>query len=154
MTESVKPHSQDNSQTNSQGNSQANSQEIQNPTTETLVLVEEQLPEAPKSQDSVFTSFMPLILIFTVFYFLLIRPQEQKKKEQEDLVNSVKKGEEVVTHSGLFGKVTKVDEISQTVELEIADKVHVKMMKSGIMNVLGRDEKSDKADKKSAKKAK
>ncbi|MGV2432790.1 MAG UNVERIFIED_CONTAM: preprotein translocase subunit YajC [Rickettsiaceae bacterium] len=68
-------------------------------------------PTAPEPiQSGGWTSLVPMVLIFVVFYFLLIRPQEKKRKSQEQLVSSVKPGENVVTHSGLFGKITKVNE--------------------------------------------
>ena len=91
---------------------------------------------APKSMQSTLMSFVPMILIFFVFYFLIIRPQEKKRKAQQDLVNSVKKGDQVVTGSGLFGKIVKIDDNNSTVELEIAKDIIVKILKSSILNVV------------------
>ena len=75
------------------------------------------LPTAPTPLDSTWTSLAPMLLIFGVFYFLLIRPQEKKRKEQIALISSVKKGEEVLTNSGIYGKVVKVNESESSVSL-------------------------------------
>ncbi|KAJ6645042.1 Protein translocase subunit SecD [Pseudolycoriella hygida] len=87
------------------------------------------------------TSMVPMILIFVVFYFFLIRPQEKRRREKVDLISTIKKGEEVVTNSGLFGVVTKTNETSDTVELEIAENVHVKILKSSIADITSRNKK-------------
>lgn len=96
------------------------------------------LPEAPQKQESTWTSFVPMILIFVVFYFLLIRPQEKKRKEQEQLINSVKKGEDVITNSGIHGRVTKINESDSTVMLEIASGIEVKLSKAAIFEITSR----------------
>jgi preprotein translocase subunit YajC len=71
-----------------------------------------------------FTQFVPLALILAVFYFLVIRPQQQKAKEHEDFVKGLKKGELVVTQSGLFGRVVEIRD--HDVTLEIAPNVKVR----------------------------
>jgi preprotein translocase subunit YajC len=91
-----------------------------------------------------FMSFVPMLLIFLVFYFLLIRPQEKKRKEQEDLVASVKKGEEILTHSGIYGKVDKINDGDNSVDLEISKNVVIKIAKSAIADIFSRKEKKDK----------
>ena len=78
-------------------------------------------------------SLLPLVLIFVVFYFLMIRPQQKRMKALQDAVGGVKKGDTVVTAGGLIGKVTKVDE--QEVELEIAQGVRVRVVKSMLSDV-------------------
>ncbi|MDX1924256.1 MAG: preprotein translocase subunit YajC [Rickettsiaceae bacterium] len=103
----------------------------------------EYIAESPKS-DAVWTSFVPLLIIFAVFYFLLIRPQEQKRKEQETLISSVKKGEDVITTGGIFGKVVKVSDNEQSVILEIAEKVNIKILKSAILEITSRVKKEVK----------
>jgi preprotein translocase subunit YajC len=107
------------------------------------------LPEAPSKMDSTWTSFVPMILIFAVFYFLLIRPQEKKRKEQEQLVSSVKKGENVVTNAGIHGKVTKVNESDSTIMLEIAEGVEIKISKAAILEITSRkaEQKTVSSDK-------
>jgi len=105
--------------------------------TETIT-TQVELPEAPAKIESTWTSFVPMILIFAVFYFFLIRPQEKRRKEQDALINSVKKGEEVVTSGGIFGKVVKVNESESTVLVEISENNTVKLAKSAIVEIIGR----------------
>jgi preprotein translocase subunit YajC len=81
-------------------------------------------------------SVMPLVLIFAVFYFLLIRPQQKKMKEHQAKVGSVKKNDEVVTGGGLVGKAVKVDD--EYVEVEIASGVRVKAVKATLTDVMPR----------------
>lgn len=78
-------------------------------------------------------SLLPLVLIFVVFYFLMIRPQQRRMKALQDSVNSVKKGDTVVTGGGLIGKVTKVDE--REVELELGPNVKVRALKATLAEV-------------------
>lgn len=87
---------------------------------------------------SSFTSLLPILLIFMVFYFLLIRPQEKKRREQEKLISTVKKGEEVLTHSGIYGVVSRVIESSDVVEITIAKDVDIKILKSSIADIISR----------------
>lgn len=77
---------------------------------------------------------MPLLLIFVVFWFLIFRPQQQRAKEQRAKLAAVKKGDQVVTGGGLMGKITKVD--SDTVEVEIATGVRVKVVKATLADVV------------------
>ncbi len=95
------------------------------------------------------TSIIPMVLIFIVFYFLLIRPQEKRRKQQESLIGSVKKGEEVLTTSGIFGIVNKINDADHTVEVEIAKGITVKFLKTAIADILSRrkEEKSNKQNK-------
>jgi preprotein translocase subunit YajC len=89
-------------------------------------------------------SFLPMILIFAVFYFLLIRPQEQKRKEHEKLVSSVQKGEKVLTHSGIYGHVERINEKDASVDLEIAKNLVIKISKSSISDIISRNNNQDK----------
>ncbi len=77
-----------------------------------------------------FTAFFPLILIFVIFYFLLIRPQQRKAKEQRELLGNLKAGDRVVTAGGLHGKIAGLTDTIVT--LEIADKVRVKVSRSQV----------------------
>jgi len=79
-------------------------------------------------------SFLPLIIIFVIFYFLLIRPQMKRAKEHKNLVAALSTGDEVVTNGGILGKVTKVGESFVTVEL--ADNVQIKIQKHAIASVM------------------
>ena len=76
---------------------------------------------------------MPLILIFFVFYFLIIRPQQNKVKEHAAMVNTVKKGDEVVTQGGLIGKVSKVSD--DEVTIDFGDNVNIRAVKSTLAHV-------------------
>jgi preprotein translocase subunit YajC len=77
--------------------------------------------------------FAPLLLIFVIFYFLLIRPQSRRAKEHRDMIAAVKRNDMAVTSGGLIGKVTKVDEAE--VELEVASGVRVRVVKAMIGEV-------------------
>lgn len=76
----------------------------------------------------------PLVLIFVVFYFLLIRPQQKKMKEHKAKIDAVKKGDQVVTGGGLVGKVARVDDIY--VDVELAPGMKVKAVKSTLTDVI------------------
>ncbi|MGC8605780.1 MAG: preprotein translocase subunit YajC [Desulfomonilaceae bacterium] len=69
--------------------------------------------------------FLPIILIFVVFYFLLIRPQQKKAKEHKAVLENLKKGDNIITQGGMYGKIVSVQD--QIVVLEIADKVRVRV---------------------------
>jgi preprotein translocase subunit YajC len=84
-------------------------------------------------------SFVPLVLIFFIMYFLLIRPQQKKMKEHRAMVDALRRGDQVVTSGGIVGKVTKVQEDGM-VEVEIADGVKVKVVKHTIGQVLNKTE--------------
>lgn len=107
----------------------------------------ESLPKTPEKISSGWTSAIPMVLIFAVFYFLLIRPQEKRRKQQQALVNTVKKGEEVVTSSGIVGIVHKLHDNENMVEIEIAKDVHIKILKSAIIDVSSRKAKEEKKKK-------
>ena len=83
--------------------------------------------------------FIPLILIFVIFYFFLIRPQQKKVKEHKALVEAIKKGDEVVTQGGLIGKVTKVKGEGR-LEVEIASGVKAQVVQATIAQVLNKTE--------------
>lgn len=84
-------------------------------------------------------SFIPLILIFAIMYFLMIRPQQQKIKQHKAMVEALRKGDQVVTGGGIVGKVTKVGE-GEEVDVEIASGVKVKVYRSTITTVLNKTE--------------
>ena len=87
-------------------------------------------------------SFAPFVLIIVIFYFLLIRPQQKKAKEHQDMVNAVRRGDVVITAGGLVGKVTKVLD-DREVQVEIADDVRVKVLKSTLADVRSKTEPAD-----------
>ncbi len=88
---------------------------------------------------SAFTSFVPLILIFAIMYFLLIRPQQKKMKDHRAMVEALRRGDTVLTQGGIIGKVVKVKEDGE-VEVEIAEGVKVRVLKSTIAQVITKTE--------------
>ena len=89
---------------------------------------------------------LPLVLIFVVFYFLIIRPQQKKVKDHKSMVDSLRRGDRVVTTGGIIGTVTKVTG-DREVGLEIADGVRVRALRSMIAEVMAKTEPGDKAEK-------
>ncbi|MCE2992889.1 MAG: preprotein translocase subunit YajC [Alphaproteobacteria bacterium] len=87
-------------------------------------------------QSSGWTGLLPLVLIMVVFYFLIIRPQQKKIKDHQNMIKAVKKGDKVVTAGGIFAKVIKIDTISNFATLEIAEKVEIKIRPDMISEVL------------------
>jgi preprotein translocase subunit YajC len=82
---------------------------------------------------------LPLILIFVVFWFLLIRPQQRKAKEHRELLSQLRRGDQIVTSGGIIGKITKV--VSDTeLQVEIADEVRVRVARGMVAEVLSRTE--------------
>ncbi|MBT56504.1 MAG: preprotein translocase subunit YajC [Mameliella sp.] len=86
--------------------------------------------------------FLPLILIFAIMYFLLIRPQQKKMKQHQNMVNAVRRGDQVVTQGGLIGKVVKVKD-DKEIEVEIAEGVKVRVVKATIAQVLSKTEPAE-----------
>jgi len=82
-------------------------------------------------------AFLPLILIFVVFYFLLIRPQQKKMKQHKDMLGAIRRGDKVVTGGGIIGTVTKVDDETQ-VTVEIAQDIKVKVRRDLISAVVAK----------------
>ena len=101
---------------------------------------------APGGLDSQILSFAPLVLIFIVFYFLLIRPQQKRMKQHKEMLGAIRRGDRVVTNGGLIGLVTKVVNQDELI-LEIADNVRVRVLRSMISSVLAKTEPADSDDK-------
>jgi preprotein translocase subunit YajC len=100
---------------------------------------------------------VPLILIFGVFYLLIIRPQNKKSKEHQEMVNNLKIGTKVITSSGIIGVVKEIDNKENQVEVEISQGVIVKMLRNSVSQLAENkiDNKAEnKADKKVEKKSK
>jgi preprotein translocase subunit YajC len=104
-----------------------------------------QATETTQSQFSP-ASFVPLILIFTIFYFLIIRPQTKKMKEHENIIKNLKVGEKVITNSGIIGFIRKIHDKENQIELEIAENVIITILRSHINEV----EKPHLPDKKAS----
>jgi len=93
-------------------------------------------PAAPAGgpQGDPLMGFLPLIVIFIVFWFLLIRPQQKKVKEHKAMVDALKKGDEVVTNGGLLGKITDVGD--NYIQLKVADDVEVKVQRQAVAAIV------------------
>ena len=79
-------------------------------------------------------SMLPLVLMFVVLYFVMIRPQMKKQKEHRAMIDALAKGDEVVTSGGLLGKVTKLSETQMS--LEVANNVEIQVQRSAVVQVL------------------
>ncbi len=82
-----------------------------------------------------FAQFIPLILIFVIFYFFLIRPQQKKIKDHKNMVSNLKRGDDVVTSGGIVGKIEKVYD-DDKIDVVIADNVTIKVIRSTISSLL------------------
>ena len=77
--------------------------------------------------------FLPIIILFVIFYFLLIRPQQKKAKEHREMITDLKKGVRIITSGGIYGTIISLDE--STVGLEIAEKVKIKITRGNVAAV-------------------
>jgi len=89
---------------------------------------------APAAGPGFLVQILPFVLIFAIFYFFLIRPQQKRMKEHQDMVAAVRRGDQVVTSGGIVGKVTKVLDDAE-IMVEIADGVAVKVLKRTLSDV-------------------
>ena len=98
--------------------------------------------------NSMLMSLLPFALIFVIMYFLILRPQQRKVKEHNDLVKNVRRGDTVITNGGLVGKVTKVVDDEQ-IEIEVGEGVRIRQMRQMISGVRTKGEPAkDKGDTK------
>jgi preprotein translocase subunit YajC len=98
-----------------------------------------QAPSFLGGGDNMLVSLLPFILIFVIMYFLILRPQQKRQKQHADMVKNVRRGDTVVTSGGLVGKVTKVIDDEQ-VEVEVAEDVKVRQMRSMLADVRAKGE--------------
>jgi preprotein translocase subunit YajC len=90
-------------------------------------------------------SFLPLVLVFVIFYFLLIRPQQKKAKDHQQMLGKLKKNDEVMTSGGIYGKVTALTE--SVVTLEVAPNVRIRVNRPQISAVVTADKTTAKDTK-------
>ncbi|WP_341910465.1 preprotein translocase subunit YajC [Ferrovibrio terrae] len=114
------------------------------------MLISEAYAQATGGTTDMLTSLLPLVLIFVVFYFLLIRPQQKKMKEHKAMIEAVRRGDIVTTAGGIIGKIIKVQE-DGILQIEIADGVKVKVLKGTIGEVRSKGGDVDDEDKAEAK---
>ena len=89
---------------------------------------------APASATAGFMQMLPLVAVFVVMYFVMIRPQMKRQKEHRAMVEALAKGDEVITSGGMLGKVSKIDE--QYLSVEIASGVEIKVQRTAVVQVL------------------
>jgi preprotein translocase subunit YajC len=99
--------------------------------------------------DNMLVSLLPFVLIFVIMYFLILRPQQKRVKAHQEMVKNLRRGDTVVTSGGMVGKVTKVVDDDQ-IEVEIADNIRVRQMRSMVADVRAKGEpvKEDAANSK------
>ena len=100
----------------------------------------------------IFIQLLPLLLIFVVFYFLLIRPQQKRAKEHQEMISSLTTGKVVITQGGIIAKIVKVDD-ENTLTLEITTGVHIKIRRDTIQELID-DSKGSGGNKKVTKQLK
>jgi preprotein translocase subunit YajC len=91
---------------------------------------------AEGGQGAGFGAFIPIILMFVIFYFLLIRPQQKKAKQHKEMLSAIKKGDRIITSGGIHGEVTGISDDVATIE--IAPKVRVKVSRGFISTIIGK----------------
>ncbi len=89
---------------------------------------------AESSTESSILSIAPLILLFVVFYFILIRPQQKKAKAHKEMIGKLSKGDELLTYGGVLGRVVETDE--NFVLIEVAENVHLKVQRAGVSSLM------------------
>lgn len=95
------------------------------------------LAAAAEQQASVISLFMPFIIMIAVFYLFLIRPQQKQQRERRAMLESLKKGDKVITVGGIHGEITAIK--GDDLTLRIADKTEVRLSRSGVSRVKGKD---------------
>ena len=94
---------------------------------------------SPFGGDSIWVQLLPFVLIFVIMYLLILRPQQKRAKEHQELIKNLRRGDTVITSGGLVGKVTKVVDDEQ-IEVEIADGVRVRQVRSMVSGVRAKGE--------------
>ena len=96
-----------------------------------------------QAQPNAIVSFLPLLLIGVVFYFLLIRPQNQRRRAQMEMQSSVEVGDEIVTTAGIYGTITEIDDDYGIVTVEVAPGVEMRFARAAVASRLADDEEFD-----------
>lgn len=100
--------------------------------TQNLILIAQAATEGAPAPNPLM-SFLPLVFIFVIFYFLLIRPQQKKQKEHQKLIAGIKSGDRVITTAGIHGLITNVKDT--TVTIKVADNVKIEFDKAAVVTV-------------------
>ena len=91
-------------------------------------------------QGSPWGFFMPIIIIFAIMYFLIFRPQMKKQKQQKQMIESIKKGDKIVTVGGIFGTIAGIKEKEGTLIIKISDNTKVELARTSVAKVLGAEQ--------------
>lgn len=110
-----------------------------------------QAADAASSSGSLTGMIVQLLLIFAIFYFLLIRPQQKRLKEHEAKLNAIKRGDNIITGGGIYAKVISVDDTKDELQVEIASGVTVKVARSTVRDVVLEEVKAANNNKKTKK---
>jgi preprotein translocase subunit YajC len=105
---------------------------------------------APAGGGDIFMSLLPLVMVFAIFYFLLIRPQQTKMKQHRELLENLKKGDQIVTGGGIIGKIVRIEQSDNSLVVEIAQNVQVKVVRGTIADVLNKPLPASGNDNKAA----
>jgi preprotein translocase subunit YajC len=97
-------------------------------------------------QEGGIDGFLPIIILFAIFYFLLIRPQQKKAKEHREMIANLKKGTRIVTSGGIYGTIVAIDDT--TIGLEIAEKVKIKISRGNVAAQISDNDSAQKSDTK------
>lgn len=93
--------------------------------------------QAASGGNALFELLFPLIMVFAIIYFMILRPQQKRQREHEAMVNAVSRGDTVITQGGLVGKVAKVGD--DELEVDFAENARIKVVKSMIVSVRGKN---------------
>ncbi len=93
------------------------------------------LQQAPGGMESILSSIVPFLLIIVIFYFLILRPQQKRQKERVTLLESLKKGDNVITAGGIYGTVEGIED--KTILVKVSDSVKLKMERSSVTTIIG-----------------
>ncbi len=91
-------------------------------------------------------AFLPFILIFVLFYFLILRPQQKQGRKRDELLKSLKRGDNVITSGGIYGKILNISE-DDVLTLEISKGVSIRISRAGIAGIQGSEKEESKEDK-------
>lgn len=103
-------------------------------------------PGGQAGQAGGLAGFLPIIILFAIFYFLLIRPQQKKAKEHKNMISNLKKGNRIVTSGGIYGTIMSLDDT--TIGLEIAEKVKVKISRGNVAALITENAPAQKSKEK------
>lgn len=110
--------------------------------------------ESNSDMNTSFIGIIPWVLILLVMYFLILRPQQKRLKEHRKTIDSIKRGDVVITSGGIVGEVNKIDEVNSYFIIEIAPKIEVKVLKSAISEVLKQKTQIEVKSEKDSRKSK